>query len=84
MKIVIPPPLVTCTFLLVATIASTIAIYATPLLRKIVRQQRGILIALIATATLLRCPFGAPFYHGMEYEDCFVHQAASDAPRRRR
>src|SRR5947209_3946746 len=43
--------------------------------RSCLRRNWWILLILLALNFGFKLPFGNPFYHGLEYEDCFVHQA---------
>ncbi len=71
------PPLMTLLLLIAALATAAIVLFQHSLTRAMIVGYYKPLMLLLVLAACLRYPIGAPFYHGMEYEDCFVHQAVA-------
>lgn len=54
-----------------------IVIVGTKETRTILLSNWKILFLLFLLNLLLKLPINSPFFHGMEYEDCYVHQATA-------
>ena len=46
-------------------------------IRNTLRSRWGLILLLLLVNLILKLPWGEPPYHGLEYEDCFVHQAVA-------
>lgn len=69
------PILITANLFAIATALPAVAIWGSNNLRKFLRHNWYIILLLLGLNLVLKLPLGAHFYHGMEYEDCYVHQA---------
>lgn len=68
---------ITSLFFLIATGTCVAALFVHPRSSLILRSNWHILLILFVVNLCIKIPFGLPFFHGLEYEDCFIHQAVA-------
>ncbi len=71
------PIIATIALFVVACVLAASAVAANELMRRVLRKVWLGLLLLVAINLALKIPWTGAFYHGLEYEDCFVHQAVA-------